>query len=313
MGRYLPVIKTAQCGSLTRAAQVLGYTQPSLSYIISSIEKELGVQLFHRSQRGMTVTSAGEPLLEYMRRIEALEETMLDCSLQGRGGLLRLGIVPGVDVQWLPSILSLFSQEHAGVFLRLEYPEAEGGWAGRIKARTMDCAFLAGCSPAGEAENLERIVLMQDDYVLAVGQESTLGRQEALSWSEVYSLDTLLPTREWMELDSCNSPGRIEAFPQDAALALHLAAQNQGAAICSRLALWDIPPDMPLCILPIRDAPARTLSLLLPAEGQRAPFQNNFLHSTLQVVEAWKQKLGDTSYLLWKKCQGIASPAPIDG
>ena len=34
MGKYAPVIKTAECGSMTRAAQTMGYTQPSLGYII---------------------------------------------------------------------------------------------------------------------------------------------------------------------------------------------------------------------------------------------------------------------------------------
>ena len=52
MGKYLPVIKTAECGSMTRAAQVLGYTQPSLGYIINNIEDELGVKLFTGTSGG---------------------------------------------------------------------------------------------------------------------------------------------------------------------------------------------------------------------------------------------------------------------
>ena len=59
MGKYLPVIKTAECGSLTKAAHVLGYTQPSLGYIINNIEDELGVKLFYRDQRGVTLTENG--------------------------------------------------------------------------------------------------------------------------------------------------------------------------------------------------------------------------------------------------------------
>ncbi|MFR5902977.1 MAG: LysR family transcriptional regulator [Neglectibacter timonensis] len=46
MGKYAPVIKTAECGSMTRAAQTMGYTQPSLGYIINNIENELGVKIF---------------------------------------------------------------------------------------------------------------------------------------------------------------------------------------------------------------------------------------------------------------------------
>ena len=74
MGKYAPVIKTAECGSMTRAAQTMGYTQPSLGYIINNIENELGVKIFYRDQRGVTLTEAGVGLLEIMRQIEAMEK-----------------------------------------------------------------------------------------------------------------------------------------------------------------------------------------------------------------------------------------------
>ena len=60
MGKYLPVIVTAECGSLTRAAQTLGYTQPSLGYIISNLEEELGAKIFFRSQRRPPTNAIGK-------------------------------------------------------------------------------------------------------------------------------------------------------------------------------------------------------------------------------------------------------------
>ena len=59
MGKYRPIIVTAECGTLTRAGKILGYTQPSLGYIISNLESELGVKIFHRDQRGVRLTEAG--------------------------------------------------------------------------------------------------------------------------------------------------------------------------------------------------------------------------------------------------------------
>ncbi|MBQ2297142.1 MAG: LysR family transcriptional regulator, partial [Ruminiclostridium sp.] len=108
MGKYLPVIVTAECGSLTRAAQTLGYTQPSLGYIISNLEEELGAKIFFRSQRGMTLTDVGEKMLETMRKIEAMEEELVEQAQAGQGGLLRLGIFPSVAAQWMPAILAAF-------------------------------------------------------------------------------------------------------------------------------------------------------------------------------------------------------------
>ena len=71
MGKYLPIITTARCGSLNKAAAELGYTQPSLWYIINNIENDLGVKLFDRTRRGVTLTEAGKRLVEEMERIEA--------------------------------------------------------------------------------------------------------------------------------------------------------------------------------------------------------------------------------------------------
>lgn len=94
MGKYLPIIKTAECKSLTKAGQVLGYTQPSLSYIINNIEEELGCKLFHRDQRGVTLTDEGEQLLEPMKQVEEMEEKIKQLAKASQGGLLRVGIFP---------------------------------------------------------------------------------------------------------------------------------------------------------------------------------------------------------------------------
>lgn len=83
-----PVIKTAECGSMTRAAQTMGYTQPSLGYIINNIENELGVKIFYRDQRGVTLTEAGVGLLEIMRQIEAMEMRLQEAARVSKWELL---------------------------------------------------------------------------------------------------------------------------------------------------------------------------------------------------------------------------------
>ena len=97
MGKYAPVIKTAECGSMTRAAHVLGYTQPSLGYIINNIENDLGVKLFYRDQRGVTLTETGSDLLKLMRKIEAMEDELQEAARVSQWELLRVGIFAGVS------------------------------------------------------------------------------------------------------------------------------------------------------------------------------------------------------------------------
>ncbi len=62
MGKYAPVLKAAECGSMTRAAQTMGYTQPSLGYIINNIEKRVGRQnLLPRPARRDAHGGGGRP------------------------------------------------------------------------------------------------------------------------------------------------------------------------------------------------------------------------------------------------------------
>lgn len=69
------VIQIVQTGSIHMAAQTLFVTQPSLSKAVSELEKEMGVLIFHRTNRGVTLTEEGTKFLSYARQV--VEQTEL--------------------------------------------------------------------------------------------------------------------------------------------------------------------------------------------------------------------------------------------
>ncbi len=69
------VAKVAECGSITEAARQLYISQPSLSAAIRDLEGELGILIFNRSARGISLTPDGSEFLSYARQI--LEQTEL--------------------------------------------------------------------------------------------------------------------------------------------------------------------------------------------------------------------------------------------
>lgn len=73
------IIQIVQCGSITMAAQKLYITQPSLSKTVSELEQEMGIQIFRRSSKGVTLTEEGTKFLSYARLVveqaELLEQT----------------------------------------------------------------------------------------------------------------------------------------------------------------------------------------------------------------------------------------------
>jgi len=69
------IIKIAECGSITTAAQKLFIAQPSLSKSVAELEKEMGITIFARSSRGVYLTEDGTKFLSYARQI--VEQTEL--------------------------------------------------------------------------------------------------------------------------------------------------------------------------------------------------------------------------------------------
>ena len=72
------IIKIAETGSMNEAAKQLFITQPSLSNAVKDLEKEMGIEIFHRNPKGITMTKDGIEFLSYARQVveqtELLEE-----------------------------------------------------------------------------------------------------------------------------------------------------------------------------------------------------------------------------------------------
>lgn len=114
--------------SFSKAAQALFITQPALSIAVQKVENRIGMPLFDRSSKPISLTAAGELYIQKYREIEHLEQDLMQqindlSSLQT--GTLRVGGTTYLNSFVLPPALSLFSKEFPGV--RLELTEAGSG------------------------------------------------------------------------------------------------------------------------------------------------------------------------------------------
>ncbi|GBQ84938.1 LysR family transcriptional regulator [Asaia krungthepensis] len=120
--RYLVAI--AESGTFTLAAERLHMAQPPLSQQVQRLEEDLGVRLFERSRRGVTLTEAGQQLLDRARTILALSEEFRSFArglAEGHEGSLRIGMAGGVTLHPLiPAAIQGFRQARKGVEVTLE-------------------------------------------------------------------------------------------------------------------------------------------------------------------------------------------------
>ncbi len=116
------ITAVADCGSITAAARKLYISQPSLSYIVSKVEQDMGVKLFERKNYPLTLTYAGEKYVETARRILALSGNLrreLTDIGGGEKGRVGIGIPTERAGYMLPEALMRFREKFPGIDVRL--------------------------------------------------------------------------------------------------------------------------------------------------------------------------------------------------
>ena len=114
------VLTLAQEGSFSRAAEALNITQPSLSQYIKKIEKQIGLELFDRTNGDVRLTDAGCVYIEAGRKIldieHRMENSFTDLSTYKTGSLI-IGAAPYRAASMLPAIANAFKTLHPGMYL----------------------------------------------------------------------------------------------------------------------------------------------------------------------------------------------------
>ncbi|MYR44540.1 LysR family transcriptional regulator, partial [Streptomyces sp. SID5910] len=115
-------VAVAEESHFGRAAARLGMAQPPLSQRIARLERELGVRLFERTSRQVTITEAGTLLLAEARELLARSESFLTAARRirdGETGLLRAALSPDISGETVAALLADFRRRHAGLELEL--------------------------------------------------------------------------------------------------------------------------------------------------------------------------------------------------
>lgn len=176
--KYLAFVKTVECGSFTRAAGVLNYSQSGISRMIGDLEREWQVTLLERGKSGVRLTSEGTRLLPYAKRVCSEYEKLqaeVDEINGLKSGLIRIGTFSSVATHWLPNIIREFQKEYPGIDYELilgDYTEIET-W---IEEGRVDCGFLR--LPA--RKELESVFLEQDRLLVVLPEGHPLAALEKI-------------------------------------------------------------------------------------------------------------------------------------
>jgi DNA-binding transcriptional LysR family regulator len=161
----------ARLGGITRAAEELNTVQSNVTQRVKALEAEIGIALFERHSRGMTLTGAGRRLLPYAQRMAALSrEAVIAARDDGEPkGPLSIGSMETTAAVRLPALLADFHRRFPAVRLSLRTSTTAELMAGVLNG-SLDGAFVAG--PIDHTE-LSSVLAFQEELVLVTARRWT--------------------------------------------------------------------------------------------------------------------------------------------
>ena len=170
--RLRAFVEAADKGSVKAAADSLGYTPSAISQLITALEKELGITLFTRSQKGMKLTAEGREMIPLVRSYLTHEEEIYTFAAELKGitrGRLVIATYPSIATTWLPEIVRRFKSDYPGIKIII-MESIKTDIIRHFDQNEADLAFLAYSEPMP----YEWIPLDESNIIAAVPEDHRL-------------------------------------------------------------------------------------------------------------------------------------------
>lgn len=245
--KYRAFLHVVEQGSLTKAAKLLGYSQPGISKMIESLEDELNISLFIRNGSSIELTDNGKQVYTYCKEVVKHDDELIN-AVNAMNGLLtgniRIGALNSIIQDYVPAIIKAYSSEHPIIQISLnEIPSFEV--IEQLAGGTIDIGFTSKFNVKG----IEFIPLFHDPCRLIVNKNHPFAVRETISISDLNGCDFIMLPPEGQDL--INTVKETEKFAplvkyyvhSDAA-AVSMVAADLGVYIISEMQCKYLPANV---------------------------------------------------------------------
>ncbi len=192
--RYL--VKLAEVCNFSKAAEELYIAQPTLSQQISKLEEELGVQLFKRSTRNVTLTDIGTVCVSYasevLNNLDAIKSSA-DAYQRKEKSRLRIGVLNFLPRMDIINVISVYEAKHPDIHIEWHF-----GWSIDLMEQLLEkkvdvvIANITFDEDEPRYREIEIQSLWEDRLVTVVNRESLLAKYKVLTF------DNIMGEKFWM-------------------------------------------------------------------------------------------------------------------
>jgi len=203
-------IEVSNFNSFSRAADHLFITQPTISKMIKNLEAELGVALFDRSRKQLTLTDAGLIILEQAKLIDKAFnnlETELDNLTGLKKGHIRIGLPPIFNAHHFLKIVGSFHEKYPGITFQL-VEDGSKKIEEDVGKNLLDVGIIV--LPT-KNELFNHFSFMEEDLKLILHPSHPLAEREEVQLAELANESFILFNKDFVLNDriilSCNDVG----------------------------------------------------------------------------------------------------------
>ena len=204
-------IQVTHFKSFTKAAEHLFITQPTISKMIKNLETELGVELFDRSRKQLTLTDAGRVVLEQAKLIDRAFNN-LEREVESLSGLhkghIRIGLPPIIDSSFFPNIIGRFHAQYPNITYQL----VEDGSKKIEEAIENDLLDIGVIVLPTNNELFHTFSFLEEDIKLILHQNHPLAQNVVVDLSKLQHEDFILFNKDFVLHDLVVSSCKIAGF-----------------------------------------------------------------------------------------------------
>lgn len=238
--RYRMFLATVELGSMSAAAERLGYSQPRVSQAMLALETEFNVRLFIRGKQGVRLTEEGQRLLEPIRALVSASQQLAETVDEMNGqavGTVRIGTVYSVSTVWLPELLHDFQQLYPRILCQLT-DSTYGDIAAGVENGRLDVGFYSGTVPEG----LRFLPLVKDQMLAVLPPGHPLTAKEAVTAEQLAGEPFILyescrGTNAGRTLEQMGIEPEVKHVINSEQAIMALISHGQGVSIMSGLSL----------------------------------------------------------------------------
>ena len=283
--KYEAFVRAVELGSLSKAAEQLGYTQSGISHMMQSLEDEVGFPLMVRTSTGIQPNSEGEQLLPVIHQLLNTSESLEQHIAKIKGidtGRIRIAAYPSVAAYWLPAIIRGFQKDYPNVEIQIT-EMGSGAIDSIMAARQAELCIYAG----GEGKEFEWIPLCRDRMMALLPPGHPLAGCEALPLEELAGEEFIMPMPDYdgevrFILDKLNHWPHILFSACSDYTIINMVTEGLGVSILPELLLKNY--NHRAVAMPIEPAQDRILGIGVPQLKSVSPVTRNFMRYVEQYV-----------------------------